>query len=419
MKYCFPFWTIEKSTKYAIYGAGNVGKDYYLTLPFFQWGQQVTWVDMNKTEACGYSLNKPYALENAEIDAVIIALMDAGEADRVRRVLQQVVSSDVDIIWVDPCGKDVVSNFLDWYYSSYEVGAPNETRTEIKCELADFSLEMLFMLVRYLDKYRLTYAEDGAYKGIALYGFICARKNNYPVLKHDSFLKVAYWPGEADDPDMSIIDYAFVGRDTNKSNCYNSRFFYPSDMNIQDRERFHDPVEMLNRRFCNFIYSNEKYGEGAELRKEFFTKLSGYKAIDSPGKVMHNYDGDDIEARGGNWHRSKLDFLRKYKFTIAFENQRFDGYSTEKLFDAFEAGSIPIYWGNRSISEDVNPECYIDCNDYDDDFDAVIDRIIEIDNDPELYMYMLGVSPMKKEYDFNHRNRFLNQWDEIVSRYCC
>ncbi len=55
------------------------------------------------------------------------------------------------------------------------------------------------------------------------------------------------------------------------------------------------------------------------------------------------------------------------------------GYTTEKLFDCFKAGTVPIYWGNPEITRDVNPKAFINCNDYENDFDAVIERVKEID----------------------------------------
>lgn len=151
--------------------------------------------------------------------------------------------------------------------------------------------------------------------------------------------------------------------------------------------------EFANRRFCNFVYSNAQAGEGAVLRQEFFHKLSEYKHIDAPGRVCNNMQTDELEPREGDWYSSKLNFLKKYKFTIAFENSKSSGYTTEKLFQPLKSLSVPIYWGNPDIAKDVNPKSFINCNDYD-SFDDVIKRVIELDNDDEQYLAMLKEKPI-------------------------
>jgi alpha(1,3/1,4) fucosyltransferase len=57
---------------------------------------------------------------------------------------------------------------------------------------------------------------------------------------------------------------------------------------------------------------------------------------------------------------SKLDALSRYTFSICFENVVLDGWVTEKIFDCFAAGTIPIYWGAADIERLVDPDCFID-----------------------------------------------------------
>jgi alpha(1,3/1,4) fucosyltransferase len=57
----------------------------------------------------------------------------------------------------------------------------------------------------------------------------------------------------------------------------------------------------------------------------------------------------------------KLEVLSQYKFSICFENARdIEGYITEKIFDCFFAGNIPIYRGPQSITDSVPADCFID-----------------------------------------------------------
>lgn len=57
---------------------------------------------------------------------------------------------------------------------------------------------------------------------------------------------------------------------------------------------------------------------------------------------------------------SKAETLGRYTFAICFENSILKGWITEKIFDCFCAGTIPIYWGAPDILEYVPSNCFID-----------------------------------------------------------
>ena len=57
----------------------------------------------------------------------------------------------------------------------------------------------------------------------------------------------------------------------------------------------------------------------------------------------------------------KRDALIKTRFAICYENVRdLPGYITEKIFDCFFAGCIPVYWGASNIADHVPADCFID-----------------------------------------------------------
>jgi hypothetical protein len=58
--------------------------------------------------------------------------------------------------------------------------------------------------------------------------------------------------------------------------------------------------------------------------------------------------------------KSKNAVMRGYKFAIAYENAAFPGYVTEKIFDAFFAGCVPIYAGAPDVIDYIPPETFID-----------------------------------------------------------
>jgi alpha(1,3/1,4) fucosyltransferase len=130
-----------------------------------------------------------------------------------------------------------------------------------------------------------------------------------------------------------------------------------------------------DRRFCCFVVSNGH----AKERIEFYQKLNARRPVDSGGKLLNNIGGPV---------RDKRAFLRGYRFTIAFENSSFPGYTTEKIFEPMLEGSIPIYWGNPKIAEEFNPKSFINVHDYP-NFDEAIEAVLRIDADPNLYAQML------------------------------
>ena len=92
--------------------------------------------------------------------------------------------------------------------------------------------------------------------------------------------------------------------------------------------------------------------------------------------------------------------MNNFKFTIAFENSSNEGYVTEKISDAFCAGTIPIYWGDPLAVEEFNPEAFIFVNNFK-SLDDAVQKVIEIDNNDELYLKMLNAPKVlnEKMYD--------------------
>ncbi len=234
--------------------------------------------------------------------------------------------------------------------------------------------------------------------------------NRHNIMKAD--VKV-FFTGEAIVPDFNECDYAIGFDKISFGNRYMRRpLWYPPQ--FRRLESTLTDEQALNRKFCNFVYSNDKDGNAVELRKIFCKKLMEYKQVDCPGKVLHNID-TDIPPRDGNWQAGKIDFLTGYKFTIAFENSSYAGYTTEKMTDPLSAQSVPIYWGNPEVEQDFNSSAFINCNGYEDNMDAIIKRIIELDNDDEAYLKMLRANPMTEDYNVDEYEQFEKFIVDIVT----
>jgi hypothetical protein len=60
----------------------------------------------------------------------------------------------------------------------------------------------------------------------------------------------------------------------------------------------------------------------------------------------------------------KLSLLAGYRFGLVFENTRFPGYISEKLFDCFFARCIPIYSGAPDVAQYVPPAAFVDAREF-------------------------------------------------------
>lgn len=203
-------------------------------------------------------------------------------------------------------------------------------------------------------------------------------------------------------PDFNHCDYAmsFVREDFNNKNFYSPLTDCTPVMPMPDDR------SALSRPFACFIASQDTVGRGASLRKKFVNCLMAqYKHVDCPGKVLHNIDIETLPGRTDTlWNKGKIALLSNYKFNIAFENSNTDGYITEKLSDAFQACTIPVYWGSAGNITPFPREAMIYANDYD-NIDSLIARIKQVDEDDELYLSMLHANPL-------YNNDFINEFQK-------
>ncbi|KAF9302542.1 4-alpha-L-fucosyltransferase, partial [Linnemannia elongata] len=73
--------------------------------------------------------------------------------------------------------------------------------------------------------------------------------------------------------------------------------------------------------------------------------------------------------------------LAPYPFGLAAENSNCIGYITEKIYDVFASGSIPVYIGAADIADFVPEGSYINVNDFD-TYDDLINYMKTVDREP-------------------------------------
>lgn len=106
-------------------------------------------------------------------------------------------------------------------------------------------------------------------------------------------------------------------------------------------EKLYTPVAEKTKDVCMFISSSMNKSH----RMEYLSELMEYLKIDSYGHWNRNcFVNEDVG------YKSKLEIIKKYKFTIAFENAISKDYVTENFFDPLTMGSVPIYLGAPNIN---------------------------------------------------------------------
>lgn len=213
-------------------------------------------------------------------------------------------------------------------------------------------------------------------------------KRQYRKYRHRILIFV---PGESVFPDFNIYDYAIGFDDFQFGDRYLRFLLYGMTMKRCEREIVAETP--LERKFCDFIYSNPK---AHVSRDHFFHRLNTqYKKVDAYNHLKNCEE--TIEPRNGNWYQGLVETKSKYKFSIAFENAHYAGYTTEKIMASFQANNIPIYWGNPEVAKELNPDSFINCHDYE-NFEQVVERVRELDQDDAQYLAMLN-APKGALYD--------------------
>lgn len=216
---------------------------------------------------------------------------------------------------------------------------------------------------------------------------------NYPQIR-------IFESGENYAPDFNVMDYAvcrypIAFQDRN--------FYYPGCTNpgehwhaLAKKDRNYTREFLKEKEFfANFIAGHDSEHN---IRGDFFKKLCEYKRVESAGTLYNNMpNGERV-----NWlDDSKSAFQRKSKFTLCFESTSHRGFNTEKITDAFFADTIPVYFGDPEITSIFNRNAFINCTDYE-SFDAVIEKIKELDQDDEKYLEMLR-QPILKDPELPER----------------
>ena len=216
--------------------------------------------------------------------------------------------------------------------------------------------------------------------------------NQSPSSQHEFFRVVGpkhlrlFLGGEAVVPDFNVFDYAIGFPNMTIEDRYirvHPLLYFSGNFDNQSlppreySERDAGP-SFEERTGISFIYSNRR---AHPMRDELFHRLSMELRVDSLGHHLNSGEANRVQlGTQDSWISEKIAAEQQYRFSISAENARFDGYTSEKIITALVAGTVPIYWGNPSISRDFNPQRFIELV-TPDSLDEVVATVSRLDSD--------------------------------------
>jgi alpha(1,3/1,4) fucosyltransferase len=247
------------------------------------------------------------------------------------------------------------------------------------------------------DKYDVVLSQDPEvvfYSVFSQHFVPYADARNHPPLTRlpaGKFVRV-FITGENFEPDMSSCEFAitFSSLVDHENHLRLPLWVYENRAWGFGPERLVKPagtdwekIAAEKTQFCNFVYLHP-----VPFRDAIFRMLNTYRRVDSAGQHLNNMDGWKVPtspSRVGG----KVEFFRRYKFTLAIENAIWPGYMTEKLVDPMLAHSIPIYVGDPQAQASFDPASYIDFACFT-DMKQMLEFVREVDNDRALYLKLLA-----------------------------
>jgi hypothetical protein len=143
-------------------------------------------------------------------------------------------------------------------------------------------------------------------------------------------------------------------------------------------------VPFSEKKFCLFTSRNSLNDNKMRAIQE----LVKYGDVDS----ISNYP--EITNKSCYHSKELLNVYSQYKFVMCFENSHNDGYITEKIFNVFLAGSIPIYDGPSDISKYINTAATLLFED-----SNVFKKIKLINSNKIVYENVLNKPKISNNYD--------------------
>ncbi len=190
------------------------------------------------------------------------------------------------------------------------------------------------------------------------------RPGDFNPERHANFTKVFTWSDR------------LVESDPRKYIKRNYSFCFPSVLNFTEKPReklctmiagnkiSYAPTELYSNRLEAIKWFEENRPEDFDLYGIAWNRLyikSRYKLM----RIPNSFKSLDriLYSRRPSFRgavKTKKEILSQYRFSICYENCASLGYISEKIFDCFFAGCVPIYLGAPNIASYIPHQAFID-----------------------------------------------------------
>lgn len=184
------------------------------------------------------------------------------------------------------------------------------------------------------------------------------------------------WSGESHRVKSKTEYTPLLEINTFKDDSIENNLYIPflvEDMNYVKR-----PEIILPKKYCCAYTMGHRIAE----RERVFLKMRSLESTCySFGGSCHTDDNPFYLPFSSRKQNNTA--FKDFTLYIAMENKVVPGYLTEKIGNAFNSGTVPIYWGDSAtVSDFFNPESYIDVSHFSSPEDAAR-YAIEVWRDPQ------------------------------------
>ncbi len=207
------------------------------------------------------------------------------------------------------------------------------------------------------------------------------RNKKYPIVDIKKFKKRILFQFE---PPVVVPEIRFLIKKTTKT--YDNVFF-TWETGFSNIKHFHTPLPFPKKKIIPECWSNggRKF---LTLINSNRTLISYYKELltERIRAIIFFSKTGDIDLFGRDWQKplpfpywfyksaiekvykgaieDKYEKLSQYNFAFTIENCEMPGYITDKIFDCFYVGTVPIYLGDPYVEKYIPKNCFIDMRDF-------------------------------------------------------
>ena len=132
-----------------------------------------------------------------------------------------------------------------------------------------------------------------------------------------------------------------------------------NDLNIINyiESKYKENIKKNKSIFTTIISRHDREGQ----RTKIWNTMSNYEG--THGKIISAGDFRNNTNKIGLTVKDKINHISEGIYNMCPENSEYEGYFTEKIFQAFEGGTIPIYWAIDLPEKGlINENKYCFCN---------------------------------------------------------